>query len=128
MIGKNDITDFRIDYKKDDWIRAIIDLKDTHSIVVHWDYIVPHNAELSEESNYSANDQHHVEESWTHTFGGEYCRSERESIISLIEATDEYRKLIIDWPFAAEIIRWKLKHPEIDNSALPPPDQYFGVY
>lgn len=94
MIGKNDIADFRIDYKKNDWIRAIIDLKNDHSIVVHWDYISRHDAESFEDDETSAEDSHHVEESWTHTYGGEYCRP----LTSTSECTDQLPALFIIFP------------------------------
>lgn len=121
MIRKSDIVDFRIDYKKNDWIRAIMDVKNAHTIIVHWDYVTSDASGMPEQSP-------RIEESWTHTAGGEYNRSERETIIAVIKATDEYKKLVQDWPLAAEIISWKLKHPETENAALPPSDQYFGVY
>lgn len=128
MIGKNDIADFCIDYKKDDWIRAIIDLKNKHLIVIRWDCKSQTNAMMAEEMENPVENVPSVEESWTLTTGDNYNNSERETILTMIETADNYKKLVEDWPFAAEIIHWKSKHPETTDSELPPPDQYFGVH
>ena len=125
MLGKNDIADFRIDYKKDDWIRAIINLENEDSIVIHWDYVSQHLTNTTENSGNPSNDRHIIEESWTHTANRDFSRSEKETILNFITASKEYEKLTRIWPFAAEIIIWKSKHP--DNT-LPPPDQYIGFY
>ena len=128
MLGKNDIADFRIDYKKDDWIRAIVSLEDADSIVIHWDYVSQPHTNTTENNGNAPDNQHIIEESWTHTTSRDFSRSEKETIINFIKASKEYEKLTEAWPFAAEIILWKSKHPETDNTTLPPPDQYIGFY